>query len=320
MIETTDIVLRTIAVMAALLLGALLLSTARRRRAALPGALFCFAVAAFFMTSISGARAQLGIFGYPLTALCVTKAVWFWLFARALFSDDVTLGARHLGIAGAVAVAGTWQQAVFLDSFRAGTATAWETIFGFGVEGILLAIVLLGLHEAWRGMASDLVERRRRLRLGFIAATGAYLLVTLAVQSTNLLLAATTPLLATRANMTFVAVACIGAAWLLLQLRTESWLDPTRVADVVPLNRSESAVLAKLDEAMKSERIYLEEGLKIGELADRLGTSEHIVRSVINRGLVIATSTTSCMPGAFARHVKNWPDPSRRGFPCWRSR
>ena len=283
--EITDIVLRTIAVMAALLLAGLLATAGRQRRAALPGVLFCLAVAAFFLTSAPGAWTQLAGWAYPLTAVCVTKAVWFWLFARALFNEEARIGALHLFILGAVAIVGTWQQSLFLDHYHAGTATAREMVFGFALDGVLLLFVLAGLYEAWRDMAVDLVERRRRLRLGFMAVTGIYLALTLGVQTWNLLLDVTTPVPIMRANMIVVAAASLAAAWSLLQPRTVSWLDPSRTATAVPLNHVEAAVMADLERALEADRVYLEEGLTIGSLAGRLGTSEHVLRRVINRGM-----------------------------------
>lgn len=283
--ETIDIVLRTVAAMAALLLAGLLAAMGRQRRAAVPGALFCLAVAAFFVTSVPGVRAQLGGWAYPLTALCVTKAVWFWLFAWALFRDTGKLSTRHLAIASTVAIVGTWQQLTFLEHYRSGTANALETVVGFGFEGALLLFVLLGLLEAGRDMAVDLVERRRRLRLGFMAATGTYLALTLGVQTYNLLLEVTTPALVMHANMVVVAAVSLGAAAFLLQPRTESWLEPSRTATAIPLNRVESAILAELERALEADRVFLEEGLTIGALAERLGTGEHVLRNVINRGM-----------------------------------
>lgn len=285
MTDTIDIVLRTVAVMAALLLAGLLAAMGRQRQAAVPGALFCLAVAAFFVTSVPGVQAQLGGWMYPLTAMCVTKAVWFWLFARALFRDAVILGTRHLAIVGTVAIAGTWQQLTFLEHYRSGTATALETFVGFSFEGALLLFVLLGLLEAGRDMAVDLVERRRRLRLGFMAATGTYLALTLGVQTYNLLLDITTPTLVMRANMVVAAAVSLGAAAFLLQPRTENWLAPSRTSTAIPLNPVESAVLAQLERALEADRVFLEEGLTIGALAKRLGTGEHVLRNVINRGM-----------------------------------
>ena len=283
--EIADIVFRSITVMAVLLLAGLLAATRRRREAALPGALFCLAVAAFFVTSVPGIHPYLGAWSWPLTALCVTKAVWFWLFARALFADSAALDLRHFGIAGGVAIAGSWQQLVFLPLYRAGGATAWETILGFGFDGVLLVFVLMGLHAAWRDMAVDVVERRRQLRVAFMAAAGTYLALTLGVQAVNLLLDINTPLLVMRANMAVVTAAGLTAAWFLLQPRPESWIDPSRTATAVPLTRLESAVLENLRRALEQDRIHLEEGLTIGALAERLGTGEHVLRRVINRGM-----------------------------------
>jgi len=283
--ETTDIVFRTVTVMAALLLAGVVAATGRQRRAAVPGAVLCLAVAAFFVTSVPGIRPILAAWAWPLTALCVTKAVWFWLFARALFTEGAELGRGHFAIAGIAAISGAWQQLVFLPLYRAGTATGLETVLGFGFDGALLSFVLLGLHEAWRGMAADLVESRRRLRLVFMTATGIYLALTLGVQSYNLLLDVNTPLLVMRTNMAAVTAVALGAAALLLQSRPESWIDPVRKASAVPLTRLETAVLGRLERALDVERVYLEEGLTIGALAGRLGTSEPVLRRVINRGM-----------------------------------
>ena len=283
--EPVEIVFRTVAVMAAVLLSVLLIASRRSRPAALPGALFCLAVAAFFLTSFKGAGDALGAARVPLTALCVTKAAWFWLFARALFNDGAETRARHLAGVAAVAVAGTWQQLAFLPAFRAGSVSSWEMFAGFGLDAVLLGLVLLGLYEAWRGMATDLVEGRRRLRVGFIAATGAYLAVTLAVQGYNLWFGVSTTGALVLANMVTVAVACSVAAGYLLQPRSESWLDPGKTAAVVALSRVEASVLARLEQALESERIFLVEGLTIAGLAAHLATGEHVLRHVINRGM-----------------------------------
>lgn len=283
--DVLDIILRTVTITAAVLLAILLLTTGRHRAAALPGALLCFAVAAFFVTSTPGAGSALGPWDYPLTALCVTKAVWFWLLARALFNDDARLGGRHIAIVGIVAGLGTWQQEVFLAGFRAGTAGTLESIAGFGFDGALLLVVLLGLYEAGRDLGVDLVERRRRLRVGFIVATGAYLTLTLAVQSWNLALGVNTPQWVKIANMLAVTSACLAAAWSLLTLRRDSWLDPARMTTAVALNPLERAVLARLEGMLETDRIFLEEGLSIGKLATRLGCGEHVLRRVINRGM-----------------------------------
>jgi AraC-like DNA-binding protein len=247
--------------------------------------MFCLAVAAFFVTSKTGARDLLGAPGYLLTALCVTKAAWFWLLSRSLFNDSAFVQGRHVVVVSAVAVAGTWQQAVFLPAFRSGTAGFLETAAGFGVECGLLLLVLVGVYEAWRGFGPDLVEQRRRLRVAFIAATGAYLIATLVVQTGNLVLGISTPVPARLMNMLVATASFLAAGWFLVQARSESWLDPATEKPVVALNRIEAAVMAKLQQALDEDSIFLEEGLTIGGLAAHLGASEHVLRGVINRGM-----------------------------------
>lgn len=283
--ENLDIVFRTLAVTASVLLAGLLLVTGRRSPAGLPGALFCLAVAAFFVTSWHGSTAALGQWVYPLTALCVTKAVWFWLFAKVLFNDEAGLKFGHLVIACAVAITGTWQQLIFLPDFRAGHTAAWETAVGFGFDTVLLVFVLSGLYEAWRDMTIDLVERRRRLRLGFMIVTGIYLTGTLGVQTFNLLFAMSTPMQATWVNMSVVIIGCVVAACFLLQLRSESWVDPARTVPKVALSRAETAVSSRLEQSLANDRIHLQPGLTIGDLARNLGTGEHVLRRVINHGM-----------------------------------
>ena len=283
--DTIDIVFRTVTVMAAVLLAGLLLTAGRRRPAALPGAFLCLAVAAFFVTSGPDSKAALGDWRYPLTALCVTKAAWFRLFALGLFDDDARLGRFELSIVAAVAAAGTWQQLMFVPQYRAGLATGWETVAGLGFDAVLLLLVLHALYECWRGMAIDLVEQRRRLRLGFMIATGVYLTATLIVQAYNLLTGVSTPVPATWANMAAVTAGCLVAARFLVQPRSVSWLDPARASTADALSSIESAVLANVKRALEADRVFLREGLTIGALAEHLGTGEHVLRRVINRGM-----------------------------------
>lgn len=282
--EAIDIAVRSAALMSALLFAAVVAAAGRHRPAALPGSLFGLAVAAFVITSTPGIHDSLGFWAWPLTALCVTKAAWFWLFARALFRERAPVHPWHLAACGAIAASGAWQQLVFLEHYRAGNATLVESVFGLGFDAVLLVFVLLALGEAARGMEVDLVEKRRRLRVAFTVVTGGYLVLSLVVQSLNVLLDTSTAPVLRQANMALIALASLGAGWLLIEVRRDSWLEPAREAKGQPLDEDERVLLGRLEHAFQAERIHLEDGLTIGTLAERLGTAEHVLRRVINRG------------------------------------
>ena len=145
--------------------------------------------------------------------------------------------------------------------------------------------------ETYEDQSRAILQSRRQmlargmLTVVFMVATGVYLALTLGIQSYNLLLDVDTPLLAMRGNMLIVTVVALGGAAFLLQPRRESWIDPVRTRSSVPLSNLETSVLGKLQRALEVDRIFLEERLTIGALAGRLGTSEPVLRRVINRGM-----------------------------------
>lgn len=288
--ESFELSLRTAAVLQLLLLAALLLRGSAQRRRADPtpimGALFCAGAAAFVATSAAGAEPRLGVWIYPLTALCVTKAAFFWLFAKGLFADSLRLHGRHLALCAATATYGLWQQLVFTRRDREALAAGWETVASFGFELLILAFVLAALGEAYRGLAGELVERRRRLRILFVAGAGSYLAAAALVQGYNLLLDASTPRPLVLGNLALVWAAALWACWTLAQVRPGSWLEVSpRTAPAALLPAAEARLLAALQDALERDRIYRDEELTIGALARRLGTREQVLRRVINQGL-----------------------------------
>src|SRR5262245_17047538 len=163
-----EIILRTAAVLVLLAVAVLMLASRRRDRAPLAGSLLALAVASFVVTSARGADSWLGAWLYPLTAICVAKASFLWLFARGLFSDRFRLRRRDAAVIGVTVAYGMWQQLVFSGLMQRGLATPVEKLASAGFELWVLVLVLLTLAEAWRGLAADLVERRRRTRILFV--------------------------------------------------------------------------------------------------------------------------------------------------------
>jgi AraC-like DNA-binding protein len=281
-----EIILRTAAVLALLALAGLMLVSPRKDHTPKLGALAAAAVAAFVVTSAQGADGWLGALIYPLTALCVAKAAFFWLFARGLFAESFRLRASQFALIGLTMAWGTWQQLANLPLAQRGLASGWNRFAAGGFELWVLALVLLAMAEAWRGLAVDLVERRRRLRILFVAGVSAMLAAAVIVQAYNLVQATDTPGPVVMANLALITVAGLAAAWNLVQLRAASWLEP-EPAESQPdgLGALERRVLESLRAEMLERHAYREDGLTIGALAGRLKTREYILRRVINRGL-----------------------------------
>ena len=102
--------LRAIGVALLALVALSVLRTRERTHRTRSVAWLAASVAAFLLTSMSGADRIFGAFIYPLTALCSTHPVWFWICARLLFSDRATLRTSDVICLGAMGVAGVLYQ------------------------------------------------------------------------------------------------------------------------------------------------------------------------------------------------------------------
>jgi AraC-like DNA-binding protein len=281
-----DLVLRIAVTLQLGTLAALLALAPRGGSAARLGALFCASVIAFVLTSGSF---SLGAIDYPLTALCVAKPALFWLFARALFGERFRLRRIDIALIALLVAFGLWHELGFGREVRAGRGTPLELAASLLYESYALAFVLGAVHEAWRGLATDLVERRRRLRVALVAGVAAYLAIVVAVQISNLALGARTAPGLVLANLALMLAAGFAATLSLIELRHATWLEAAWDRDgdgVVPAaSAPERALLAALRRRIAEEALYRREGLTIGALARILGTQEYLLRRVINRHL-----------------------------------
>ena len=283
---TVDLVLRIAVTLELAALATLLALTPRAGLAARLGALFCGSVIAFVVTS---APLRLGAIVYPLTALCVAKSALFWLFAKALFREDFRVRRVHVAATLTLVVLGLWHEFDFGRDVRAGTEAPFAVVGSLMYEGLVLAFVLAALHEAWRGLATDLVENRRRLRVALVAGVAAYLAIAVVVQLSNLTLGMRTAAPLVLANLGLILAAGFATMLSLLQVRRATWIDAAWGTDAEvaadTASATERALLAALTRRMTEEALYRSEGLTIGALARTLGTQEYLLRRVINRHL-----------------------------------
>jgi AraC-like DNA-binding protein len=281
-----DIILRTLGVVLLGVVAGLMLRARRKDHTARIGAALALSVAAFMLTSMPSASRLLGAFVYPLTAVCSTHPVWFWLFCVALFSDGFRMTNRHWIAVGGMAVLGLAYQVMWEPGGESTSGLVATVGFAFGAAS--LGFAGLAPLSVLAGGRTDLDERRHRVRRWFVPLASAYLVIVAVTQALALLRNEHTPAVLVTLNLLFVDLLALLALLTFVRLRVVNWLDLSEAlpaAGEQALNRVEHSVLERLQRRLVPERLYAREGLTVAGLADLLGTQEHVLRRVINRGL-----------------------------------
>jgi AraC-like DNA-binding protein len=284
--SSLELLLRSLGVVQLALLAGVMLQARRRDQTARIGAALCVSIGAFMLTSMPDADRLLGVFVYPLAAVCSTHPVWFWLFCAALFADGLRLGRGHVLCIVAMAIAGLLYQLVAQPAWYSASPGVVRPLgVAFGLAS--LAFIGLGPLTVRAGQRSDLDERRRRIRTWFVPAVSAYLGIVVVVQAWAVIAGRFTPEPLVLLNLAVIDVLAGLALLSFFRIRVVNWLDPIErpVPDADSLSSLERNVLDRLTRRLVSERLYTREGLTITVLAELLGTQEHILRRVINRGL-----------------------------------
>jgi AraC-like DNA-binding protein len=238
-------------------------------------------VAAFMLTSMPGASRIFGAFIYPLTALCSTHPVWFWICARLLFSDRATLRTRDAIGLGAMGVAGVLYQ----SQLPADSEDTAVRVLGVAFAAAGLAFACLAPLSVYFGLAGDLDPRRRQLRRWFVPLVSIYLAAVIVTQTIVLFQGRSTPPGLVLLNLVIIDAVAAVALSTFVQWRVVNWVAAVDIPPAVALSRLEQSVLDRLNRRFAGERLYAREGLTIVQLADLLGTQEHVLRRVINQGL-----------------------------------
>lgn len=198
-----------------------------------------------------------------------------WIFAHLLFERAID---RRALAAGLVALFACWI-GLNLISRDPSDAHFWLAIAQRSVSLILTAhAILIAIGE--RG--DDLIEKRRRLRVGFVVVVGALSIVVLLLEMIFGFRGQGPEILLAQAFAILVATTAMGVA--LLQSDPELLFDPAGPAPAPSLSPAEHVLNHKLSAAI-SASVYREPGLTIGVLAERLGVPEHRLRSLINQRL-----------------------------------
>ena len=279
MIEQADILVRMIAIGAALMLVALIAANDVRARIQIP-LLGTVIGAIAYLVNASPLMMGRGPLDPFISLVAILTPFWIWLFARRLFEREPE---RRIVLGLAAVLLFGWVMQGFVPSSRP---------FGF----VLLHLVLLGLIVDLIRVGvferdDDLVEQRRVIRVwlpSLVAAqAGAILLFELFAAATGM-------------EGRLPAAQLIGSVLILLLmlfaglaiLRTDPELlvetQDDHPRDDAPAARDLSPAQSVLHGALKqamAQGVYREQGLTIARLADKLDTPEHRLRALINQGL-----------------------------------
>jgi AraC-like DNA-binding protein len=281
-VATIDLALRAGAITLLMVLALLLLRDFGRRPAGWLAAAFALGSAVYALSSAAGATALPIGWHAPLIAVSTGNVVVFWLFTRALFDDDFVPRRWH-GAAWAALVAVSLVNCVMIAPAQ-GPAGHW---LGLALSLVALGVIALAIGQSLRSWSADLVDGRRLLRVFIVGAAAVYSGVNTALQL--VLNGSEPPVVLSMAN----AVVLFGIAAVIVVAMTRTAGDEVfapasalstgmRAADAPATKDREVLALTGL---MRSERIYRQEGLTIGVLANRLGLPEYRLRRLINRQL-----------------------------------
>jgi AraC-like DNA-binding protein len=214
--------------------------------------------------------------GLIIPLLARTTPGLFWLFAKTWFNDRTRLARLDL----LLVAASMANAAVIHFTFEDKTPAFYVSGVVFRIS--MLAFGMAGLWEAWRGRDGDLIEARRRLRLGIVGAVGLYVLVIGIAE-----------IAVFQADAPVSIIGLIGASTAFITLTLCAAMFASRKADLFGVPAAISATMAQraIDDGplaarllalMDTEKAHRDERLTIAGLAQRLGEQEYRLRRLIN--------------------------------------
>lgn len=222
---------------------------------------------------------------WPLVPLCAQLVpLCLWVFAHQLFERQIDW--RIAAANGGVLVANWIVFNVLPVDYVTRTAASIGVTSPFVLFGALQRLVHLSLlaHAmiiALSERGDDLIEARRRLRVGFVIALCAMSVMVIGFEQVFGPAMPWAALLFQAAIILGVTCA-VGAA--LLESNADLLFDPAKPKPEPRFSPSEHVLNQKLEAAMASGG-YREMSLTIGALADKLGAPEHRLRALINQRL-----------------------------------
>jgi AraC-like DNA-binding protein len=275
-LETLDIAMRGGAIALCLLLALQMLLKGPARPIALVAACFSLSAASYILVSAPYGEAMLGPAALPAHFLGFLAAPLFWMFASSLVQDGFR-PSRLQWLAMAANTTLFWPICVFEPE---NTWIVWK------LAHLVISAACIGLclFELNKSRVGDLVESRRAVSASLLFVmplTGAVIMIFSALEVMHLDNPGTAHW---RSLLLLITAATLALS--LSGVRSQLLAPPTARprAPLEALPAADRMELRRLLTQMENG-VYLEPGLTIGALAERLNIPEHRVRRLINQHL-----------------------------------
>ncbi|CAE7595007.1 acoC [Symbiodinium microadriaticum] len=248
------------------------------------GAVFLICVMAYLaVSSPLGATANIDwpvIVKSPITVLTFLANALFWLFGRALFEDGFKAGRLEWGIVAVFLVL------TLMISDLVGINDGSPPFIALTVIVRIIQVGFL-LHVLWimvQGRKDDLIEARRQFRNWFAGLIAVYMILVAIVEITYA--GELIPVFYNQINSLGIFLLTLFLNTRVSVLRRDDLIgplmalppEPAAMPSPTPVNGD----LTKLKGLMDDDKVWLTEGLTIGDLADQVKLPEYRLRRLIN--------------------------------------
>ncbi|SDO13605.1 transcriptional regulator, AraC family [Afipia sp. GAS231] len=216
----------------------------------------------------------------PLIALSTGNVVVFWLFTRALFDETFKLRAWHALVWAAVA-AFSFVNCMWIAPAPGGSVR----LSIIAINLIALGFIVLAVAQTIASWSSDLVERRRGVRVFIVGAAALYGGVNAILQ---ILWSGGGSEAANTVNSAALVAVVAAISFAMMRVDGAELFPVAPAVQTDPVAADAGADQKLVDELMRlmaDERIYRHDNISIGTLATKLKIPEYRLRRLINQRL-----------------------------------
>jgi AraC-like DNA-binding protein len=243
-------------------------------------AAFALGSAAHTVSYSIGAASPVSIAHAPLIALSTGNVVVFWLFTRALFDEAFKLRWWH-GLVWAAVAAFSFVNCLWIAPASGGGVR----LSIIAINLIALGFIALAVTQTVTSWSSDLVERRRGVRVFIVGAAALYGGLNAVLQ---ILLSGGGSDIANTVNSAVLAAVVAAISFAMMRIDGADLFPAAKRVQIEPVVADAGADQKLVDALMRlmaDERIYRHDNISIGTLATKLKIPEYRLRRLINQRL-----------------------------------